>query len=335
MGVLNISGSPHVHAHESVRSIMVDVCIALLPAVLVSLYFFGLAALKVLVLSVASCVFFEWFIQKYMLKKELSVNDFSAVVTGILLALNVPSSLPWYVIIIGALVSIGIAKMVFGGLGNNIFNPALVGRVFLLVSFPVQMTLWPNSGTVNNCFFNGIPQADIDAMTGPTPLGTMGWNVSEAMKQYSYMDLFMGNDIGGSMGEVSVIALLAGGIFLLVRRVISWHIPVSFILSAFVFSGILFLFDSAKFATPLFHILSGGMMLGAIFMATDMVTSPMTAWGKIVFGTFCGLITILIRCFGAYPEGVSFAILIMNAFVPLINTWFKPTRFGVVKEVRK
>ena len=341
MSLLEISGSPHIHGPESVSRIMKDVCLALLPAILVALYCFGLGALKVLFISIVSCVFFEWAIQKYLLKKQPTLYDFSAIVTGILLALNVPSSLPWYCMVIGALIAIGVAKMVFGGLGNNIFNPALIGRVFLLVSFPVQMTTWPLPvKAAKHFFFNGINAANLDALAGPTPLGILKEEGAQALtnptiNHYSYLDMFMGN-IGGSIGEISALALIVGGLFLLYRRVISWHIPVSFILSAFIFSGILYLANPARFASPVFHVLSGGMLLGAIFMATDMVTSPMTGWGKIVFGCGCGLLTILIRSFGAYPEGVSFAILIMNAFVPLINRGFRSNRFGVVvvKEVK-
>lgn len=334
MSLLNVSGSPHVHGRESVSRIMLDVCLALLPAIFVSLLCFGWGALKVLLLSVASCMFFEWCIEKFLMKRESTLGDLSAVVTGILLGLNVPSSLPWYCIVIGSLIAIGVAKMAFGGLGNNIFNPALVGRAFLLISFPVQMTLWPKPlVTRGSLFFNGINSADVDALTGPTFLGAIKQGGVEAVSNFSIMDHFMGT-VGGSIGEISALALLVGGIFLLIRKVITWHVPVAFLGSAFVFAGILYLVNPAKFIAPHYHLVVGGMMLGAIFMATDMVTSPMTAAGKLVFGAGCGLLTILIRDFGSYPEGVSFAILIMNAFVPLINRGFKPHRFGVVKEVK-
>lgn len=312
MKFLTISGSPHIHGKESVNKIMRDVCIALIPAIGVAIWNFGWDAVRVLAISVISCIVFEWLIQKFMLKKKSTICDFSATVTGILLALNLPSSLPWYMIMLGALFAIGIAKMVFGGLGHNIFNPALVGRVFLLISFPVAMTSW------------SVPH---DVITGATPLGLLKEGGVQAVATTSYMDLFLGN-IGGSMGEISVLALLIGGIYLLFRKVISWEIPVTFISAAFIFSGILWLVDPTKYIDPLFHILSGGIMLGAIFMATDMATSPMSKTGRIIFGLGCGLLSILIRVFGAYPEGVSFAILIMNAFVPLINKGFRPKLFG-------
>ena len=334
MSLLKVSGSPHIHGNQSVNTIMKYVCLALLPSVLVAIYCFGFGAIKVLAISIASSVFFEWAITKYLLKRPSTIGDYSAVVTGLLLGLNLPSSLPWYIVVIGALVAIGIAKMVFGGLGNNIFNPALVGRVFLLISFPVQMTMWPKPlVSAKHWFFNGfhgLDSAAVDALTGPSPLGQLSECGVNAI-HINYLDFFMGL-IGGSIGEISAIAILIGGIFLLWRKVITWHIPVSFILSAFIFAGILWLVDPTKYADPLFHILTGGMMLGAVFMATDMVTSPMTKGGMIIFGIGCGILTILIRTFGAYPEGVSFAILIMNAFVPLINRGFKPTRFG--KEVK-
>lgn len=316
MKLLTISGSPHVHGKESVSKIMQDVCLALVPAIGVAIWCFGWDTIRVLAISVISCMAFEWIIQKWMLKKEPTLGDFSALLTGILLALNIPSSLPWYMIVVGALVAIGIAKMAFGGLGNNIFNPALVGRVFLLISFPVAMTTWPVPHT-----------SPVDAISGPTPLGLLKESGVEAI-DLNYLTYFFGTEIGGSIGEISALALLLGGIYLLFRKVITWHIPVSFILSSVIFAGILWLVDPTKYADPLFHILTGGLMLGAIFMATDMVTSPMTPAGMIIFGCGCGLLTILIRTFGAYPEGVSFAILIMNAFVPLINKGFRPKRFG-------
>ncbi|HAL64623.1 MAG TPA: Na+-transporting NADH:ubiquinone oxidoreductase subunit D, partial [Bacteroidales bacterium] len=243
--------------------------------------------------------------------------------------MNIPSSLPWWQGVIGSLVAIGIVKMAFGGLGKNLFNPALVARVFLLISFPVAMTTCPLPIESRANVFN------FDGVTGPTPLGSlktqlaMGQTLAQ-IKLPSYTDLFWGN-IGGSLGEVSAIALIIGGIYLLYRKIITWHIPVSYILTAFIFSGILWLVNPIRYADPIFHILAGGLLIGAIFMATDLVTSPMTAWGKIIFGIGCGVLTILIRVLGAYPEGVSFAILIMNAFVPLIDRAFKPKRFGEVK----
>ncbi len=326
MNMLTVSGSPHIHGDNSTKKIMFGVVYALMPAMFISIYFFGLNALRVLVLSVIFCLMFEWFIQKYLIKGPITITDGSALVTGILLAFNVPSNLPSWIIIIGALIAIGMAKMSFGGLGKNIFNPALVARVFLLISFPAQMTSWPKPAAI----INGLT----DVTTGATPLGFIkeglgtGKTISELMPHLpSYMQDLIGQ-MGGSMGEVSAIALIIGGVYMLWKKIISWEIPVSILVTVFVFSGILWLIDPQHYANPLFHLLTGGLMLGAIFMATDMVTSPMTKGGQLLFGFGVGLLTILIRIWGAYPEGVSFAILLMNAVVPLINRGFKPKRFG-------
>ncbi len=329
MNLLKISGSPHVHSGQSVNKIMRNVVFAMLPALAVSFYFFGLGAMKVTLVAIVACLFFEWIIQKYLIKGPVTINDWSAVITGILLAFNVPSNLPIWMIVLGALVAIGMGKMTFGGLGKNPFNPALVGRVFLLISFPVDMTSWPKP----------IESAGqlTDAITGPTPLGVMkeglasGETVSTMMgKIPSYVDMLYGMQ-GGSLGEVSAILLLLGGLFLLFKKVITWHIPVAYLGSVIIFTGILWLVDPTMYVNPLFHLVTGGMMLGVFYMATDMVTSPMTGKGLLIFGVGCGIITIVIRVWGAYPEGVSFAILIMNAFVPLINNAFKPKRFGITK----
>jgi electron transport complex protein RnfD len=246
------------------------------------------------------------------------------MVTGLLLAFNVPANLPVGIIIIGALVSIGIGKMSFGGLGTNPFNPALVGRVFLLISFPAQMTSWPVP--------KGFDTGYLDAETGATPLGMLQEKgeatVSQVMENApSYSDLFYGQ-MGGSLGEMAAFALIIGLIILLYLRVISWHIPVSIILSTGVFTGILWLADPTQYADPLFHILSGGLLLGAIFMATDYVSSPMVPKAMWIYGIGIGVLTVIIRVFGSYPEGVSFAILVMNAFVPILNRYIKPKRFG-------
>jgi len=309
---------------------MYGVVIALIPALAASIYYFGMGAIIVTLVSVASCVAVEYLVQKFILKTKPSVTDGSAVVTGLLLAFNVPSNLPVWIIIIGAIISIGVAKMTFGGLGSNPFNPALVGRVFLLISFPVQMTSWP----VPSGFRTGY----LDAVTGATPLGIMtegvkaGESVASLMEKVpTHMQLFYGY-MGGSMGEIAALALILGGIYMLWKKIISWHIPVSVLVSVALFTGILWLADPTKYADPGFHLLTGGIMLGAIFMATDYVTSPMTHKGMIIYGVGIGVITVLIRTWGAYPEGVSFAILIMNAFVPLLNMYIKPKRFG--KEVK-
>lgn len=278
--------------------------------------------------SIISCLLIEFLIQKFILKVPVTVSDGSALVTGILLAFNVPSNLPLIIVFIGAIVSIGIGKMTFGGLGKNIFNPALVGRVVLLISFPVQMTSWPKP-------IESARQLT-DAITGPTPLAIMkeglakGESVSHILSangMENYLNFATGQ-MGGSIGEISAIAILLGALIMLFRKIITWHIPVAYLGSAAIFSGILWAVNPDAFVDPIFHILTGGMMLGVFFMATDMVTSPMSSLGQIVFGVGCGVLTILIRVFGAYPEGVSFAILIMNAFVPLINNAFKPKRFG-------
>lgn len=303
---------------------MYGVIIALIPALLVSLFIFGVGAAIVTLTSVAACVFFEWAITKYIFKRErTTVLDGSAALTGILLAFNLPSNLPVWIIIIGALVAIGIGKMTFGGLGCNPFNPALVGRVFLLISFPVQMTSWPVAGQWTSY---------TDAETAATPLALMKQAVhgdADALSQLpSVMDLFLGNN-PGCIGEVSALALLLGLAYMLWKKIISWHIPVSILVTVFVFSGLMHLANPV-YASPLQHLFTGGLMLGAIFMATDYVTSPMTHKGMIIYGVAIGFLTVVIRTFGAYPEGMSFAILIMNAFTPLINTYCKPKRFGEV-----
>lgn len=320
--LLTISPSPHIHEGSSVKKIMYSVIIALIPALLWSFFVFGLPAVLVTMISVAACVIFEWLIQKYIIKGKPTISDGSAVLTGILLSMNLPATLPAWIVIIGALIAIGVAKMSFGGLGQNPFNPALVGRVFLLISFPVQMTTWP------------VNLRATDAISGATPLSIIkegiktGTPVSEIMKTLpDYGDLIFGN-IGGSLGEISALLLFIGFAFMLIRKVISWHIPVSLILTVFIFTGILWLANPESNIDPLYHILTGGIMLGAIFMATDMVTSPMSRLGQIIFGIGIGIITVCIRVWGAYPEGISFAILIMNAFTPLINNYIKPKRFG-------
>jgi electron transport complex protein RnfD len=322
--VLTVSPSPHVYENTSVRKLMYGVVIALLPALAWSVLSFGMGAIIVTLVAVLSCMAFEYVIQKFLLKQKPTITDGSAMVTGLLLAFNVPSNLPVGIIIIGSLVAIGIGKMSFGGLGTNPFNPALVGRVFLLISFPVQMTSWPVPRGFNTSY--------VDAQTGATPLGILQERGEANVSQLSdklpeYSDLFIGQ-MGGSLGEMAGFALIIGFIILLYLRIISWHIPVSTVLSVGVFTGILWLADPNQYADPLFHILTGGLLLGAIFMATDYVTSPMTTQAKWIYGIGIGVLTVIIRVFGSYPEGVSFAILIMNAFVPILNRYMKPKRFG-------
>ena len=329
---LIISLSPHVHGGDSVQKNMYGVCIALVPALLASLWFFGLGAAIVLATSVLSCVFFEWAITKFLLKRPgCTICDGSAVLTGLLLGFNLPSNLPIWLIIIGALVAIGIGKMTFGGLGQNPFNPALVGRVFLLISFPVQMTSWPVAGQLT---------AYTDAETAATPLFIMqnaiaSGDPAELQKLPDATQMLIGQT-GGSLGEVSALLLLIGCAFMLWKKIITWHIPVSILGTVAVFSGIMHIVNPI-YAMPHVVLMSGGLILGACFMATDYVTSPMTAKGQLIYGVCIGMLTVIIRNWGAYPEGMSFAILIMNAFTPLINTYCKPERFGEVvrKEEKK
>jgi len=324
--LLSVAPSPHIKAKESTQVLMLNVVLALIPALFTSVFYFGIGAVIVTVTSVISCLIFEYLIQRFILKKPISITDGSALVTGILLAFNLPSNIPVLIIVIGSFVSIAVAKMTFGGLGNNPFNPALVGRVFMLISFPVQMTTWPLP--------SGFGTGYTDAVTGATPLSIIKEGLKNGETLSSLMDkiptpaqMFMG-DMGGSMGEVAAVALLLGFIWLLYKKVITWHIPVSVIAGLALFTTILRLADPEKFAGPMFHILAGGVLLGAIFMATDYVTSPMVPKAMVIYGSGIGIITVIIRVWGAYPEGVSFAILIMNAFVPLMNTYIKPRRFG-------
>lgn len=313
-----ISPAPHVHGPNKTQRLMLDVLIALVPALVVSTVVYGLRVLALTLFSVCCCLLFEWFIQRYMLRGKLTINNLSAVVTGVLLAFNLPVNIPLWMVAIGALVAIGVAKMTFGGLGKNIFNPALVGRVFMLIAFPVAMTTFPEAA---------------DAISGATPL-TMakealknGVPVAEVMQNVSIKDMFIGVE-SGSIGEISAVALLLGGLYLLWRRVITWHIPVAVLGSMGIFSFITWLIAPEAYMSPLFHLMGGGAMLGAWFMATDYVTSPMTPKGSIIFGVGVGVITMLVRLWGAYPEGMSFAILIMNSVVPLLDKYILPKRFG-------
>ena len=320
-----VSPSPHVHAKDSTSSIMRDVAIALAPALIVSVVFYGLQELLIIAASVAFCVLLEYVITRFMLKTASTICDFSAVVTGLLLAMNLPCTTPLWIVFIGALVAIGVAKMTFGGLGQNIFNPAITARVFLLVSFPTAMTHWE------------MPKGlfGLDAATGATPLGAIkeglmqGSSVQDIMASegYSYAQMLFAN-IGGSAGEISAFALLLGFAYLLVRRVIKPYITLSIFGTVIVFSGLMWLINPGQYTDPVFNLLTGGMILGACFMATDYVTSPMSDKGGIIFGVGVGLIAMLIRYFGAYPEGVSFAILIMNMAVPIINKYCHQKKFG-------
>ena len=320
-----VSPSPHLHSPASTDRIMLDVVIALVPALLVSFLFYGWAQLLLLTVSCAGCVGFEWLIARYLMKRPELFSGMSALVTGILLAMNLPATAPWWMVLIGALVAIGVAKMSFGGLGQNLFNPAITGRVFLLISFPVQMTNWsmPAHSFVQ-----------MDAVSGATPLSILkeglrsGLSVDEILAANGLDMAAFIRDVGGSSGEISALALLVGFCYLLVRRVVKPWIPLSIIGTIAVISAVFHLVDPAHFTGVGFNLLTGGVMLGALFMATDYVTSPASAWGGVVFGIGIGLIVMMIRYFGSYPEGMSFAILIMNCFVPLINRAFHQKKFG-------
>ncbi|MBN2720636.1 MAG: RnfABCDGE type electron transport complex subunit D [Proteobacteria bacterium] len=317
-----LAPSPHFRSRMTIESAMYGVILALLPGIAVGIYYFGPNALRVLFLSVLGCLFFEGVALK-MRGKDLSpLRDGSALLTGILLAMNVPAGLPSWMVLIGAAVAISLGKQVYGGLGYNPFNPALVARIFLLISYPVAMTSWPEPKPFSWYF---------DAVTKATPLGDMKTTVMMTGKlsdvDVGFVNPLLGN-VGGSMGEISAIALLIGGIYMLARKIITWHIPVSFLGTVFVLTGIPWIINPGKYASPLFHIVAGGLMLGAWFMATDYVTSPVTGKGMIVFGIGCGLITVAIRLFGGYPEGVAFAILLMNGATPIIDRYTRPRVFG-------
>ena len=313
-----ISSSPHINSKDTTQKIMRDVIIALSPAVFASLCFFGLNALVVLVTAVTSCVLFEYFLGAKLGIKQ-TVYDLSAVVTGILLALNLPATMPIWMVVLGSFMAIGVAKMAFGGIGKNIFNPALVGRVFLFISFPVQMTTWVEPQILD--FF------EIDASTTATPLGILKHLTTENSVVTDYWNLFIGN-IGGSMGETSSLALLIGFVWLLKERIIKWYIPVFFVGSFTFLMFVTYLITGSAHYDVLTHVLSGGLLLGAVFMATDYTTSPMSRNGQIIFAVGCGVLTYIIRTFSSYPEGVSFAILMMNAFVPLIDKYCPQYVYG-------
>ena len=316
-----VAASPHIHSPQSTQSLMRDVLIALVPALAVSVYVYGLDVLRVTAIAVISCVVIEYQIQKFMVGGKPTVQNLSAVVTGVLLAFNLPSDIAWWIIVIGSVVAIGVAKMTFGGLGHNPFNPALVGRVFLLIAYPVQMTSFPQPT------MGGY----VDAYAGATPLAALKAQAVE-MGDVNILSMFAGA-MPGSMGEVAAAALLVGGLYMLWRRVITWHIPVAVLGSMAVFAFIVALTQGGgalMYELPAFHLLAGGAMLGAIFMATDYVTSPMTTKGMLIYGVGIGVITMIIRQWGAYPEGMSFAILLMNSVTPLINKYVKPKRFGIM-----
>ena len=318
-----VASAPHVHGPLSTTRLMSDVIVALVPALAVSVYVYGWGVLAITAVSIGCCVLFEALIQKFLVRGKQTVTNLSAVVTGLLLAMNMPANIPLWIVVVGALVAIGVAKMPFGGLGKNPFNPAIVARVFLLIAYPVQMTSFAMPST----------EGFVDAYSGATPLAAAKAGLLN-FAEYDALGMFAGN-MAGSFGEVATLALLLGFAYLLVRRVITWHIPVAVLGTMAVFAAI---YGAVSFDTPhlvsnftLFHLIAGGAVLGAVFMATDYVTSPMTPWGMVIYGISIGALTMTIRLWGAYPEGMSFAILIMNSVVPLINKYVKPRRFGSKK----
>lgn len=315
----NINSSPHIRTNQTVERIMYDVIIALLPALLFSIYFFGIRALIVTITSVITCILSEYFLNKFM-KKENTHFDGSAIITGILFAFVAPASIPIKYAIIGSFISISLGKIVFGGLGHNIFNPALVGRVFLMIAYPVAMTTWP----LVEGYTGASQYINTDGVTGATALALMKKGESlVGLFQNPTWDMFWGK-MGGSLGETSALALLLGGIYLVYKKHIDYRVP----LTIFVTVGTIALIFNQN---PIYHILSGGLVLGAFFMATDMVTTPYTKTGKIIFALGVAVITMIIRLKGSYPEGVAFSILIMNGVTPLINKYIKPKRFSEVK----
>lgn len=322
--MLKISANPHMQSSRTTRDLMLDVVIALMPAAIAAILFFGIAALKVILTSVAACVLFEYLACRYWLKTQNTTTDYSAIITGLLLAYNLPSTMPCLMILTGAFMAIIVAKICFGGLGKNIFNPALVGRVFLFISFPVQMTTWPKP------YFGHL--FAVDVQTAATPLRILKTNDAAFVRAElpDYWQLFVGN-IGGCIGEISALALLLGLAWLLYRKVITWHIPFYYLATVLVFTSVLYYTTGNIKFLPVAHLLSGGLMLGAIFMATDYTTSPMTIKGQIIFAIGCGILTVVIRAFSAYPEGVSFAILIMNSLVPLIDKYAVQRYYGEKK----
>ena len=319
------SSSPPLRSNEDTRSIMLDVIIALLPAMGWSIYCFGIKALVLTLVSVVSCVFFEWAYRKLM-KKSCMVGDLSAVVTGMLLSFVCPVDLPWWVIIIGAFFSIVVVKQLYGGIGCNFLNPALAGRAFLLASYATAMTTW------------AIPKIRPDVTSAATPMAIMKEGTEEAfttlMSNYSIGDMFIGK-VGGSLGEVSALCLLVGGVYLLIRKVISWQIPVAYIGTVAVLTLIAAPAGMDNVQYMLYNVFGGGLMLGAIFMATDYATSPVTKPGQLIFGIGCGLLTCFIRRFGSYPEGVCYSILIMNCTTWLLDKYIRPTIYGAVKKEKK
>jgi electron transport complex protein RnfD len=321
---LYLSSSPHIHSGETTARVMRAVLYSLIPACGVAVYFFGMPALAVLLIATLGCLATEAVCQRLM-GQPVTITDGSAAITGVLLALNLPPTSPWWLTLLGAVIAIAVGKQVYGGLGANPFNPALVARVVLLISFPVQMTTWSAPAPVGS---------GLDLMTTATPLGVwknavmLTGKLPESM-QGGTIDYFLGN-MPGCIGEVSALALLLGAAYLFYRRILTWHIPTSFIGTVVLLAGLFWLISPEKYPSPVFHLLTGGLVLGAFYMATDMVTTPVSTRGMLLFGAGCGVLTVLIRLFGGYPEGVSFAILLMNGATPLIDRYLRPRTFGAL-----
>lgn len=309
---LVVSSSPHIRSGLTTQKIMLDVLIALVPAFLVSVYVFGLSALLITIICVATCVLTEYVIE-YLLKKPITISDLSACVTGVLIAFNLPVKAPWWLCILGSVFAIAVVKQAFGGLGHNFMNPALAGRAFLLASWPIRMT--------------GSAYIPVDVMTEATPLGIVKEGLNIALP--TNMEMFLGfPGVYGAIGEISALALLIGGLYLIYKKIISWRIPVCYLATVLVMA-LLFGED------PIFQLCAGGLMLGAFFMATDYVSSPNTVLGQIIFAVGCGLLTMIIRKFGGYPEGVSYSILLMNCAAPLIQKYTQPRVYGKAKKKKE
>jgi len=323
------SSSPHIRSNEDTRSIMLDVCIALLPALAMSVYVFGIQALVLTLISVASCLFWEWLYRKLM-KKSCAIGDMSAVVTGMLLAFVCPVSLPWWAIVIGSFFSIVVVKQLYGGIGCNFLNPALAGRAVLVASYTGMMTNWAKVGETIPMF-----GSTADVVTAATPMAIMkSGDFDTLTNTFTAMDMFLGR-VGGSIGEVSALALLLGLVYLLCRKIISWHIPVMYVGTVALLSLIAAPAGIGAVDYMIYNVFGGGLMLGAIFMATDYATSPVTKMGQIIFGVGCGLLTVFIRRFGSYPEGVCYSILIMNCCTWLLDKYVRPTIYGALKKEKK
>ena len=322
------SSNPHIRNNEDTRSLMLDVIIALMPALAMSVFLFGVRPLAAAVISVAAAMGFEWLYRK-LTKKPQTVGDLSAALTGLLLAMVCPVSLPYWMLIVGDFFAIVLVKQLYGGIGKNFLNPALAGRAALVASYASQMTNWAAPGTKLPLFLGGV-----DVVTAATPMAMMKEGAfAELVAQYKLSDMFIGF-IGGSAGEVSAMMLLIGGLYLIFRKVISWHTPVAYIGTVALLS-FLFPHGNDPLLYMLYNVCGGGLMLGAFFMATDYVTSPVTKKGQLIYGVGCGLLTVFIRCFGSFPEGVCYSILIMNCCTWIIDKYTKPARFGVVKQAKE